>query len=95
MAESKIKADRPWVNDYHTLSNDVLTYVRNLPLGFSYFPVSNKPTNRPSNNEWDSYLIYKWDDNKCTIISVSGFGLAIAVIRNLSTATDISWKVLS
>ncbi len=94
MARSVIKYKNPFGNKgTQTLGGDVINRTRDIPFGISFFPTSNNPTNKAPGNDWGSYIIFKFNDEKAILISVDS-KLAVANINNLSTATSITWKVI-
>lgn len=57
-----------------TLSGDIISVCKSLPLGVSFFLKSNQPTNRPTNNVWGAYMFYKYSSSECMIYSLNRSG---------------------
>jgi len=91
------KSDVPNVIFYHgalTSNDDVLTFAKNMDNNTMIFvPLSNNPANRPSNNDWGSYLFIK-SLNYTSILSWSFNGFACTYAIDANTQS-ITWKIYS
>ena len=73
-----------------TLSGDIISVCKSLPLGVSFFVNSNQPTNRPTNNSWGAYIFYKYSSSLCAIYSLNRSG-ASAVWESANPDT-LTWN---
>ena len=79
-----------------TLGTDVLSVARQMteygkPYIW-YFANSNKPTNRPSNCDWGSYIFLTDGTGLCTILYLNNANIASTAIN--SAATSITWHIV-
>lgn len=76
-----------------TLGGDVLTLIKELPVGVSYYQASNNPTNCPPSCNWGAYVFFKNLNGRTLAFYAdsSHFACAYSISND---ATTITWHVV-